>query len=222
MPGSSLKHILGASGERVAAHQVWPLVAIHSDPVTEAMGEVRVVGAEAGAVDHLARGGVHRLRFYSRLGRCQRCRLRLVNDIENAAHLVGRRAGELTQNKGAADVGCIAFHAASAIDQQNRAFAYHLWRGRAVRQRRILADLDAGIAFEAEAGMGGRHQHGKIVLRHAGLQGFVGGLVGRQRDLIGQQHERQLVLALDHAAAGGDRSGAGTASIAARLVPPPS
>src|ERR1039458_1088951 len=67
----------GRKGERVAAHQVGPLMAIHPDPMTEAMGEVRVVWTEAGAVDHLARGRVHRLRFRSeerRVGKESRSR----------------------------------------------------------------------------------------------------------------------------------------------------
>lgn len=54
--------------ESVAANQIRPFVAIHTDSMTDAMGEVRVIRAVAGSSDNFARSGVHGLAFDSRFG----------------------------------------------------------------------------------------------------------------------------------------------------------
>ena len=121
----------------VAADQVGPLVSVHADAVTDAVGEGLVVGAEAGVGDDFAGGSVDRLAGDARACCGEGYGLGLVDDLEYLPLLrswfaVDERSG---------DVGLVAFNAAPVVDEDNLAFADDLGAGAAVGQGRPLADL---------------------------------------------------------------------------------
>src|SRR5215472_15092622 len=66
----------------VPADKISPLVAIHANAVAEPVREEFVVRSVARVGDHLARGGVNRLRLNSRSRCCERSRLRAMHDLE--------------------------------------------------------------------------------------------------------------------------------------------
>src|SRR5262249_15529624 len=72
-------------------------------------------------------------------------------------------------------------------------------------QRGVFADLHAGKAGEPEASVRRADQVAAVVLGHARLQCPEHGLIALQRDVTGEPHQIELMLILDHAAAGGDR-----------------
>jgi hypothetical protein len=146
MPGSSLKVISGWSLVGVAADQIGPLVAVHAHAVSEAMGEVLVIGAVACVGDDFARGGVDGAGFRAGLGGGQRGALGAMHNVEDLLHLVAGFA----EHKGARDVGRVAFHRAAAVDHHDRAFANFLRCDRAVRESGKLANLYIGSAFESQ------------------------------------------------------------------------
>ena len=77
-------------GERggVATDEIGPLVAVHADTVAEAVGEVFVVGAEAGGGDDVAGCGVDGLALHSGVSCGERGGLGLMDDVEDFAGFV--------------------------------------------------------------------------------------------------------------------------------------
>src|ERR1700738_1932946 len=73
----------------VAADEVGPLVAVHADAVTEAVGEGLVAGAEAGVGDDGAGGGVDGVAGDSGAGGGEGGGLGLVDDAEDLLLFVG-------------------------------------------------------------------------------------------------------------------------------------
>ncbi len=61
----------GCEGRGVAANEIGPLVAVHADAVTDAVGEVFVVGAVACGGDDRARGSVDGLTLDAGAGCCE-------------------------------------------------------------------------------------------------------------------------------------------------------
>ena len=77
-----------------------------------------------------------------------------------------------------------------------------------MRQRRVLADLDAGEARESEPSVRGVDQAARLVLCHPRLKRVVHRLVAGERHLAGQAHQLDFMCVLDHPAPGRDRRGA--------------
>src|SRR5581483_5254166 len=199
----------GRERQGVAAHQVGPLVAVHADAVAQAMGEVLVAGGEAGVADELARGRVHGFARRTRLRRLERRLLRALDDFKDAQHLVPQLAVPcFAEHEGARDVGLVAFHVATAVNHQDRAFANDLGREGTVRQRGVRPYLNAGSAAEAQAAVRFRDEFFHVALGHAFPQRAPCGFVGFEGDLRGQAHQLEFVRVLDHAAAGGHGRGA--------------
>src|SRR5690606_5186296 len=91
-------------------------------------------------------------------------------------HLVGRTS----EHEGPADIRAVALHTAATVDEQDRALPDRLWRARAVRQRRVLADLHARAAREPELTVGGSDQVPEALLRHPLFQRSPGSLIRLQ------------------------------------------
>ena len=109
-----------ASEFSVAADEVGPFVAVHADAVADAVGEVLVVGAEAGVGDDLAGGGVDGLAQDAGAGGGEGGGLGLVDDVEDAALLiVDRLFARLAIDEGAGDVGLVAFDGAAVVDEDD-------------------------------------------------------------------------------------------------------
>ena len=68
----------------------------------------------------------------------------------------------------------------------------------------VLAYLTTGVAGDAAARVRGIDELAELAVGHAGLRGFVGGFVDRQRDVVGELHEGEFGGSLDGAAAEGD------------------
>jgi hypothetical protein len=68
----------------VAADEVVPLVHVHADAVADAVGEVLVVGAEAGSGDDVAGGVVYGLHLDAGTGGSERGGLGSMDDVEDA------------------------------------------------------------------------------------------------------------------------------------------
>ena len=77
-----------------------------------------------------------------------------------------------------------------------------------MRQRRVLAHLDAGAAGKAEPLVRRRDEIRELVLGHPVGERLPRRLVGLERHLGRQPHQRQLVLIFHHAAPGRDRRAA--------------
>src|SRR5689334_2975895 len=145
-PGLIAERHIRCKRQSIAADQVRPLVSVHSDAVTEPMGEVFVIRTVAGVCDHLARGRVHRLSLYSGLCGRECRRLRTMHDLKVLLHLVAR----LAKDEGAADVRFVSFSGAATVDEQDRSFANHLRLHRAVRQGRVLPNLNPCATLESQ------------------------------------------------------------------------
>jgi hypothetical protein len=197
-------------GERggVAPDEIGPLVAVHADAVTEAVGEVLVVGAESCGGDDVASGGVDGLALDS--GACggEGGGLGPVDDVEDLAGLVKFREGGVAEDEGAGDVGLVAFDGAAVVDEDDLALTDGLGLQGAVRKGGVFADLAARVAGDAAAGVGEVDEPGELAVGHAGLGGFVTGFVDGEGDVVGELHEGQLGGSFDGAAAEGDRRGA--------------
>jgi hypothetical protein len=87
------------------------------------MGEVFVVGAEAGGGDEVARGGVDGLALHAGMGGGEGGGLGLVDDVEYFAGLVEFGAGGVAEDEGAGDVGLVAFDGAAVVDEDDLSLA---------------------------------------------------------------------------------------------------
>src|SRR5439155_4542042 len=134
-PGLDREHHAGLETRRVAFDEILGLVAIHPEPVAQA---VREEPAVARSGDDLARGAVHRLARRARAPQLHRGGLGVVHHVEHLAELVRR---VIAEPDGARDVGSVAAHPTAAIDQY-RGLALELGAGgAAVRQRAGRAEL---------------------------------------------------------------------------------
>jgi len=193
----------GHAGEEwrgVAADEIGPLVAIHPDAVADAVAEVFVVGAEACIADDLAGCGVDGLTLHTGMRCGEGCSLGFVDDVEDLLLLVGGFA----EDEGARHVGLVTFDGAAVVDEDDLALADDLRLEGAVGQGRVLGDLAAGVAGEADAVVGGGDELAELAVGHAGLCGFVDGFVDVEGDVVGEAHEGQLGGSFDAAAAEGD------------------
>src|SRR5690606_6043208 len=127
-------------------------------------------------LDHLACGGVDGLAWHTRPGRGERRLLRGELDVEHPLPLVGRTS----EHERPADIRAVALPTAATVDEQDRALPDRLWRARAVRQRRVLADLHARAAREPELTVGGSDQVPEALLRHPLFQRSPGSLIRLQ------------------------------------------
>ena len=182
----------------VAADQVGPLVHVHADAVADAVGEVLVIGTEAGGGDDVAGGGIYGLHFDA----WARCRegggLGAVDDVEDALLTVGWDAVD----EGSGDVGLIAVDEAAVVDEDDLIFADDL-RGRgAVGLGGEGGDLAGGLSGHPVAGVGGVDEGGEVVIGLARAAGFIGGFVDGEGDVVGELHEGELGGGFDAAAAG--------------------
>ncbi len=75
---------------------------------------------------------------------------------------------------------------------------------RAVGEGGVFAYLAACISGDAATGVGEVDELRELAIGHAGLRGFVGSLVDREGDVVGELHEGELGGGLDTAAAEGD------------------
>ena len=201
----------------VATDEVGPFVAVHADAVADAVGEVFVVGTEAGGGDDVASGCVDGLARYARVSRGKSRGLGLVNDVEDFACLVEFGCGCVAEDEGAGDVGLIAFYCATVVDKDDLAFANDLGLQRAVGERGVFADLAACIADDAAAGVSEVDELRELAGSHAGLHGFVGGFVDGEGDVVSELHEGEFGSGFDAAAAEGDGSSAGGGEGRARV-----
>jgi hypothetical protein len=80
---------VGGKGLDVAADEVGPLVHVHAYSVTDAVGEVFVVRAEAGGGDDAAGGSIYGLHLDSGTGCGKGGGLSLMDDIEDSLLAVG-------------------------------------------------------------------------------------------------------------------------------------
>jgi hypothetical protein len=100
------------------------------------MGEMLVAGTVAGIHDDLARGRVHGLARHAGTGGGERGGLRPVDDFEDLLHLVrGFADHERTR-----DVGLIAFHRATVVDEHDGARANGLRLHGTVRAGRVFVN----------------------------------------------------------------------------------
>src|SRR2546427_10506837 len=142
-PGLDREYHAGLETRLVAFDEVLGLVAVHAEPVAEAVREERA-GARGG--DHPARGAVHLFARRARAPQLHRGGLGVVHHVEHLAELV-RRA--IAEPDGTGDVGGVAAHAAAAIDQDDH-LALELRAPRsAVRQRAGRAQLHQPVARRA-------------------------------------------------------------------------
>ena len=172
----------------VAADKVGPLVHVHADAVADAVGEVLVVGAEAGGGDDAAGGGVDGLHFYAGTGGGEGCGLGAVDDVEDTLLAVGGVAVD----EGSGDVGLVAVDEAAVVDEDDLVFADELRGGRAVGLGGEGGDLAGGLSANAAAGVGGVDEGGEVAVGLAGAAGLVDGLVDGEGDVVGELHEGEL------------------------------
>ena len=124
-----------------------------------------------------------------------------MNNLEDLLHLVARFA----EDERARDIRSVAFHRASAVDQHDGSFANFLRCDRTMRERGILADLHIRAAFETQLAMRA-DQNSARRFASCPLAAMIGRVVGGERYVRRQTHQLDFMRALDHAAAGGDRS----------------
>src|SRR5947209_243362 len=105
------RHV-GRKDGRVAAHEVRPLMAVHAHSVTDAVGEVLVIGTVASVSDDLPSGRVNLPTVDARPSRCESDALGFVNDVEYGFHFVG----SFSEDEGASDVGGIALDLATPVN----------------------------------------------------------------------------------------------------------
>ncbi len=168
------------------------------------MREVLEPGTVSGCRNRVACGRVDRLERHARPGRFQRGSLRLFDDVEDMFRLVAR----LAEDEGARDVGLVTIDRAAAVDHHDRSLANDLRFGRAMRQRRELPRLHAGVAAKADTAVRGTDQVRCLRLRHPWLKRAIDRFIDFQRCRGRELHELQLVRVLDHPASGGDRRSA--------------
>ena len=179
-------------------------MAVHADAVSDPVREVLVLGAESSVHDHLARGRVHVFRWDARPGGLPCRGLRRELDVEDALHSVCRTS----EYERAAYVRPVALDPAAAVDEQDRAFADHLWRDRPVGERRVLPRLHARASLEAESVVRHADEVAEVPLRHSLFHRQISGLVRGERHLVGKFHELDLMLVLGGTAARRDRGSA--------------
>ena len=196
---------VGGEGLGVAADEVVPLVHVHADAVADAVGEVFVVGAEAGGGDDVACGGVYGLHLRAGTGGGEGCGLGLVDDVEYALLAVGG----LAVDEASGHVGLIALDEAAVVDEDDLTFADDLRGGRAVGLGREGGDLAGGFAANAGAGVGGVDEGGEVAVGFAGAAGFVDGFVDGEGDVVGELHEGELGGGFDATTAGDDGDAGG-------------
>src|SRR5436309_9276060 len=78
-----------------------------------------------------------------------------------------------------------------------------------MRECRVLTDLHVGATAETELLVSGLDQVFKLLLRHSLVQRMVCSFIRRERDLAGQPHQSDFMIALDHATSSSNRSGGG-------------
>ncbi len=196
---------VGLEGAGVAADEVVPLVHIHADAVADAVGEVLVVGAEAGGGDDVAGGGVDGLHLDAGASGGEGCGLGLVDDVEDSFLAVGGGAVD----EGAGDVGLVTLDEAAVVDEDDLVLADDLRGGRAVGLGGVGADLTGGFAANAAAGVGGVDEIGEVAVGLAGSAGLVDGFVDGEGDVVGELHEGELGGGFDAAAACDDGDAGG-------------
>ena len=131
-----------------------------------------------------------------------------MHDVEDLLHLVRG----FSQHKSAADIGLVSLHRATIVDQHDGTLADDLRLARAMRQRSIFSDLHAGKTRKSEGPVGGRDQLAERMGGHAVAHGFPGGLVSLYGHAGRQAKQGHLSRALNHAAPGCNRRGAGHGS----------
>ena len=138
MPGSSEKAHAGGDEVGVAADEVGPLVHVHADAVADAVGEVFVVGAEAGVGDDVAGGGVDGLASGRRGGRRRVRRPGPGGRCRRPCAVCRVCAVAFAVDEGAGDVGLVAVDGAAVVDEDDLVFAddLRLWVSRGVGRRR--------------------------------------------------------------------------------------
>ena len=115
--------------------------------------------------------------------------------------------GRLAEHVGARDVGEIAVDRRAGVDQDHVAVLQRLRIGHAMRIGGRLAEqhrVERRIAFRAELAVRGGEERLHLGGRDAFAHDAGRRLVRFERDVLRRLHQRDLVLGLDHAAAGGD------------------
>ena len=87
-------------------------MAVHAHSVTDAVGEVLVIGTVASVSDDLPSGRVNLPTVDARPSRCESDALGFVNDVEYGFHFVG----SFSEDEGASDVGGIALDLATPVN----------------------------------------------------------------------------------------------------------
>ena len=121
-------------------------MAIHAHAVAEPVREVLESGAVARVDDDLARGGIELLERHARLAAFSAAVCACFTMSKTFFILsVG-----LAEHERPGDVRLVAFDRAAVVEHDDRALADGLRLDRSVGQRGVLADLDAGLAWEAD------------------------------------------------------------------------
>src|SRR6202521_3007098 len=166
------------------------------------MCEKFVVRTEAGIGNDFAGCSIHIPALDARTRRREPRGLRPVHDVKYFSHLVA----SLAEHEGARDIRLITLNRATVIDHDDGALANYLRGGRAVGEGGVFPDFHARFTGESQLPVGSGDQIFDLALRHTVFYCPVHRLVGSERYLIRQLHERELMGALDHAASCGDPS----------------
>src|SRR5271169_79242 len=120
------------------------LVTVEADAVTEAMSKELVIGAKTSRNDDRASSIIDRAGQFSGSGRVESGVLGTANDFKDLLNLGGRFAKDAS----ARDVGIVAFHFCTPIDENHVAFLKFLRLLAAVRKGGGWTDQDEGIATQ--------------------------------------------------------------------------
>src|ERR1041384_1997108 len=150
----------------VPSNQISPLVAVHPNAVTDAVCEVFVIRTISGIGDDFSSSGVDV--FAGDPGpRClQRRSLSALDDVEDLELLIGWFA----KHRRSSNVRSVAFNAASAVDQNDVAFAKLLRSYGAMRQSRIRGKQNQRAAASTHLLMRCRDLAAQLVVSHPFFQ----------------------------------------------------
>src|ERR1700733_1756083 len=127
-----------------------------------------------------------------------------MDSVEDLALLVQFWRSRIAEDKGARDVGLVAFDETAIVDKDDLSLANDLRIERSMRKRRIFPHLATGLTHTTATSVSHIDELRELASSHAGLRRLVRRRVNRQRNVVSKLHQSQLRGSLDAAAAKGD------------------